>query len=61
MKNQQIDKEKIESRIDGNREEIHRLLEKDVPLELLYLRIKMLSSQNEKLIEKLKGLNQKKL
>lgn len=41
-------------RIDKNRDEIERLLSKDIPLELLYIRINMLSTQNKRLTQRLK-------
>lgn len=48
MTNQEIQKE-----IDKNREEINNLLSKDLPLDLLYIRIRMLSALNERLIKRL--------
>ena len=42
----------LEKQIERNREEINSLLHKDIPLDLLYMRIRMLSAQNEKLIQK---------
>lgn len=53
-KNILINKEEINSKIENNREEINNLLLSDFPLELMYMRIKMLSCINERLIEKLK-------
>lgn len=45
--------EEIQLKIDKNRDEINKILHMDWPLELVYVRIRMLSAQNEKLIEKL--------
>lgn len=42
----------IKYKIDKNREEINNILFKDWPLDLIYIRIKMLSGQNERLILK---------
>jgi len=44
-------KESIQKQISKNRDEIEMLLHKNIPLDLLYIRIRMLSSQNEKLIK----------
>lgn len=43
----------IEKRIAKNRDEIDNLLSNDYPLEFVYIRIRMLSAQNERLISKL--------
>lgn len=39
----------IEQRINKNRDEINMWLNGDYPLELVYIRVRMLSVQNEKL------------
>lgn len=44
----------LQNRIDKNRNEIDKWLNGDYPLEIIYMRIKMLSAQNEKLISQLK-------
>lgn len=46
-------KESIQSRIDKNRDEIDRLLNTNIPLDLIYIRVNMLKDQNEELIKKL--------
>ncbi len=46
--------EEIEAKIQKNRDEINELLFKDWPLDLIYIRIRMITSQNERLIKKLK-------
>lgn len=51
--NKKESKESIQSRIDKNRDEIDRLLSKNIPLDLLYIRVNMLKDQNEELIKKL--------
>ena len=51
-----MNKEQIQQKIDKNREEIHKLLYSDFPLELLYIRVNMLTAQNLILIEKLNKL-----
>lgn len=44
----------IREKIDKNREEINNLLNADLPLDIIYTRIRMLASQNERLLENLK-------
>lgn len=46
----------LQKRIDNNREEINKWLGGDYPLELVYMRIRMLSSQNDRLISQLKNV-----
>lgn len=48
--------EKLEKKIDKNREEINHWLHKDVDLSFLYMRINMLSAQNESWIKRIKTL-----
>lgn len=50
-----LDEEKIKVKIDKNRDEINYWLNGDYPLDVVYMRIRMLSSQNERLIKQLKG------
>lgn len=50
-----LDEEKIKAKIDKNRDEINYWLNGDYPLDVVYMRIRMLSSQNERLIKQLKG------
>ena len=44
----------LRKRIDKNREEINKWLNGDYPLDIVYMRIRMLSAQNESLISRLK-------
>jgi len=44
----------LEKQIERNRDEINSLSHKNIPLDLLYMRVRMLSAQNEKLIQKIK-------
>lgn len=46
----------LQKRIDKNRDEIDKWLSGDYPLDLVYMRIRMLSAQNEKLISQLKDI-----
>ena len=46
----------LRKRIDKNRDEIDKWLNGDYPLELVYMRIRMLSAQNERLISQLKSV-----
>jgi len=46
----------LRKRIEKNRDEIDSWLNGDYPLELVYMRIRMLSAQNERLISKLKAV-----
>lgn len=46
-------KEKLQKQLDKNREEIDRLLESNMPLELLYIRIRMLTALNKNLIARI--------
>ena len=48
-----VDKEKIKAKIDKNRDEINYWLNGDYPLDVVYMRIRMLSAQNERLIKQL--------
>lgn len=48
-----LDKEKIKAKIDKNRDEINYWLNGDYPLDVVYMRIRMLSAQNERLIKQL--------
>jgi hypothetical protein len=43
----------IQKRIDKNRDDIHKILNRNLPLDLVYMRIRMLSAQNKMLIDKL--------
>lgn len=52
----ETESEKLKRRIDNNREEINNILSKNWPVELLYIRIKMLSAQNGAYIQKLNNL-----
>lgn len=47
-------KEMLQHRIDVNREEIDYWLNSGADLELIYIKIRMLSAQNEQLIKQLK-------
>jgi len=51
-----MSKEQIQQKIDKNREEINNLLHKDLPLDFIYMRINMITAQNESLIQKLNSL-----
>ena len=51
-----VTKESLEKRIDKNRDEIHKMLNRNLPLDLVYMRTRMLSAQNEKLIAQLKEI-----
>lgn len=53
--NTMLDDVKIKAKIDKNRDEINYWLNGDYPLDVVYMRIRMLSSQNERLIKQLKG------
>ena len=46
----------LRKRIDKNRDEIDKWLNGDYPLELVYMRIRMLSAQNERLTSQLKAV-----
>lgn len=46
----------LQRRIDKNRDEIDKWLNGDYPLDLVYMRIKMLSAENERLISQLKAV-----
>ena len=46
----------LRKRIDKNRDEIDKWLNGDYPLDLVYMRIRMLSAQNERLISQLKAV-----
>lgn len=46
----------LRDKIDRNREEIDYWLNKDVPLEFLYIRIGMMSKQNENWIKRIKAI-----
>jgi hypothetical protein len=46
----------LENRLEKNRDEIEMWLNKDSPLELVYMRIRMLTNQNEKIISQLKTI-----
>jgi stalled ribosome alternative rescue factor ArfA len=45
----------LRKRIEKNRDEIDSWLNGDYPRDLVYMRIRMLSAQNERLISKLKA------
>ena len=47
----------LRKRIDKNRDEIDKWLNGDYPLDLVYMRIRMLSAQNERLISQLKAIS----
>ncbi len=51
-----VTKASLEKRIDKNRDEIHKMLNRNLPLDLVYMRTRMLSAQNEKLIAQLKDI-----
>lgn len=53
LKLKDMNQEQIMQRIEKNREEINNILFQEWPLDLIYMRIEMLSAQNEQLIEKL--------
>ena len=46
----------LQKKIDKNRDEIDKWLNGDYPLDLVYMRIRMLSAQNERLISQLKAV-----
>jgi len=46
----------LRKRLEKNRDEINDWLNKDCPLELLYMRVRMLTAQNEKIIAQLKTI-----
>jgi hypothetical protein len=46
----------LRKRIDKNRDEIDKWLNGDYPIDLVYMRIRMLSAQNERLISQLKDV-----
>lgn len=50
------EKAQLQQRIDKNRDQIDLILHQDWPLELVYIRVNMLSAQNERLIAKLNNL-----
>lgn len=56
---QVLSNEEISKKIDKNREEIHKWLSGDYPLNIVYMRVRMLSYQNERLISQLKSENGK--
>ncbi len=45
----------LREKIDKNRDEIHKWLSGNYPLDVVYMRIRMLSAQNDKLISQLKN------
>ena len=45
----------LEKKVSENREEIERVLHSNLPLEIVYLRINILKSQNEHLIKRING------
>ncbi len=47
------DVNKLQKRMDKNRAEIDYLLHKDLPLDFIYMRINMLSSQNKSIIDRI--------
>lgn len=47
-------KKEISTQIDKNREEINRLLHVDLPIDVIYHNVRILSSRNERLINQLK-------
>lgn len=54
-----MNEQKIKDKINANREEIHKLLECNLPLSIVYHNIRRLSAQNERLIEQLKSTETK--
>ena len=52
---EQSDNYSLRKQIDKNRTEIDKWLNGDYPLELIYMRIEMLSEQNKRLISRLKS------
>jgi hypothetical protein len=46
----------LRKRLEKNRDEINDWLNQDCPLELLYMRVEMLTAQNEKIIAQLKTI-----
>ena len=46
----------LRKRLEKNRDEIESWLNKDCPLELVYMRIRMLTAQNERIISQLKTI-----
>lgn len=49
--------ESIKIKIEKNRKEIERFLNVDLPLDIVYFNIRILSASNEKLIKKLNAKN----
>ena len=52
-----MDPESIQKRIDKNRDEIEYWLNGNFPLDIVYMRINILSSQNKKLVKILNNVN----
>lgn len=48
--------EEMQKKIDRNRDIIERFLSVDLPIDIIYLNIRTLAKQNERLIEKIKLL-----
>jgi len=48
---------RLQDKIEKNREEINHWLHKDVPIDFLNIKIRMLSNQNESWIQRIKELN----
>ena len=46
----------LRKRIDKNRDEIDKWLNGDYPLDLVYMQIRMLAAQNDRLISQLKAI-----
>lgn len=46
----------IQKRIDKNRDEIEKWLNGDYPIDIVYMRIRMLAAQNKILIDQLKNI-----
>lgn len=51
-----MSKQKIEQQIESNRNQIDKILNSDLPLDLVYFNIRILAKMNEKLIKKLNDL-----